>query len=68
MVSMTTERQPFSRRPSQSAHQKRSAVRSTCPKCGRQQSLKHHSDDLMYGSYCRREDCDYEHFTVREFE
>lgn len=43
----------------------RSASARRCPKCGRKSALKHHSDDMMYGSYCRWQDCGYEHFTIR---
>jgi ribosomal protein S27AE len=39
-----------------------------CPKCGRKAALKSHSDEFSFGSYCRWEDCGYEHIMSREEE
>lgn len=46
----------------------RSADRRRCPKCGRKSALRHYSDDLMFGSACRWEDCSYESMTMRDWE
>lgn len=46
----------------------RSAESRRCPRCGRKSALRHHSDDLMYGTACRWADCGYENMTIREFE
>jgi ribosomal protein S27AE len=45
----------------------RSAASRQCPKCGRKSALKFHTDDAMYGRYCRWQDCGYEAMTIREF-
>lgn len=47
---------------------RRSAERRKCPKCGRKSALKHHSDDTMFGRYCRWEDCGYEDMKMRDEE
>jgi len=42
-----------------------SAASRQCPKCGRKSALRHYSDDLMFGTACRWEDCGYERMTMR---
>lgn len=36
-----------------------------CPKCQRAMALKFHSDEFGFGSYCRWNDCDYQHIVAR---
>lgn len=43
----------------------RNAEKNRCPKCNRKSAIKFHSDDYGFGSYCRWQDCDYEHIHQR---
>lgn len=46
----------------------RSAESRQCPKCGRKSALRFYSDDLMFGTACRWDDCGHENMTMREFD
>lgn len=48
------------------AAMRRSAEKRRCPQCGRGSALKFHSDEEMFGSYCRWPDCGYERMTRRD--
>lgn len=63
---MTTYKRPLSTRNNgnNATAQRRTAENNRCPKCGRKSSLKYHSDNVVYGSYCWRPDCDYENFLM----
>lgn len=43
----------------------RSAESRRCPQCDRKSALKHYSDEMFYGVYCRWEDCGYKRLSER---
>ena len=55
------------RRPATVGDQARTrAIRQQCPACGRKGAQRFHTDEALFGMYCRYDDCDWTAFHLRK--